>query len=124
MDREPVVGECVVVVRNNGSHPGRVGDRYVISNVDDNDDTIRGFLNGSTSVADHWVAWTDIEPVAYGWEYARQHLPADVVALLSACTGIEHISLNRRIKELIFDTLPDWREQTLEVIGSVDVDSP
>lgn len=123
MDREPIPGECVVVTRNTGDHPARVGERYVVCNVDSSDDTIRGMPRGFTMAADHWIPWSDIEPVAYGWEYARQHLPADVATLLAACDGIEHIALNRQIKDVIFESLPDWRERVMEVLGSIDPDA-
>ena len=84
MDREPIPGECVVVTRNTGDHGARVGERYIVSRVDDGDDTIKAIPRGSSTVADYWIPWSDIEPVGFGWEYARGHLPDDVAALLAA----------------------------------------
>lgn len=123
MDREPVPGECVVIARNSGDHPGRIGDRFVVSDVDDSDDTLRGIPRGSAGAADFWIPWSDVDPVPFGWSYAREHLPPDVTALLGACEGIDHIALNRRIKDQIFDSLPDWRERVMEAIQSLDTDS-
>lgn len=122
MEREPVVGECVVVTQNTGDHGSRVGDRLIVCHVDENDDTIRGIPAGLSTVTDYWIPWSAIEPVTFGWEYAREHLPADVVALLSACDGIETLSLNRYVKDAIFASLPDWRERVLEVLQSMNLD--
>lgn len=122
MDREPVPGECVVISRNSGDHPGRVGERLIVSSVDDSDATIRGMPRGSTTATDFWIPWSDIEPVAFGWSYARQHLPPEVVSLLDACEGIEHMTLNRQIKEAIFHSLPDWRERVMTVLQTGDAE--
>jgi len=123
MDRQPIPGECVVVIRNNGDHPARVGERYIVSRVDDNDDTIKAIPRGESVAADYWIPWSDIEPVTFGWDFARRHLPDDVAALLNACDGIEHLSLNSRIKYAIIDSLPDWRQRVMEVIESIDPES-
>ena len=120
MDREPIPGECVVVTRNTGDHGARVGERYIVSRVDDGDDTIKAIPRGSSTVADYWIPWSDIEPVGFGWEYVRGHLPDDVAALLAACDGVEHLSLNSQIKNAIIESLPDWRERVMEVLESID----
>jgi hypothetical protein len=120
MDREPIPGECVVVTRNTGDHGARVGERYIVSRVDDGDDTIKAIPRGSSTVADYWIPWSDVEPVGFGWEYARGHLPDDVAALLAACDGVEHLSLNSQIKNAIIESLPDWRERVMEVLESID----
>jgi hypothetical protein len=122
MEREPVPGECVRIVRNTGDHSGRVGDLFTVCQVDDSDSTIRGVPRGFHNVADFWIPWSDIEPVALGWDYARGHLPAEVVTLLSVCDGIEHLSLNSQIKSEIFHALPDWRERVMEVLDTIDRD--
>jgi hypothetical protein len=122
MDREPIPGECVVVTRNTGDHGARVGERYIVSRVDDGDDTIKAIPRGSSTVADYWIPWSDIEPVGFGWEYARGHLPDDVAALLAACDGVEHLSLNSQIKSAIIESLPDWRERVMEVLESIDAE--
>ena len=122
MDREPIPGECVVVTRNTGDHGGRVGERYIVSHVDDGDDTIKAIQRGSFTVTDYWIPWSDIEPVGFGWEYARGHLPDDVAALLAACDGVEHLSLNSQIKNAIIESLPDWRERVMEVLESIDAE--
>ena len=122
MDREPIPGECVVVTRNTGDHGARVGERYIVSRVDDGDDTIKAIPRGSSTVADYWIPWSDIEPVGFGWEYARGHLPDDVAALLAACDGVEHLSLNSQIKNAIIESLPDWRERVREVLESIDAE--
>ena len=119
MDREPVVGECVVVRRNSGSHGLRLGECLVVSHVDDDDSTLRGTPSGTRTVRDEWIPWRDVEPVVFGWEYAAAHLPADVLQLLSACEGMEHLALNRRIKEEIVDSLPDWKERILAAVESL-----
>jgi hypothetical protein len=122
MDREPIPGECVVVTRNTGDHGARVGERYIVSRVDDGDDTIKAIPRGSSTVADYWIPWSDIEPVGFGWEYARGHLPDDVAALLAVCDGVEHLSLNSQIKNAIIESLPDWRERVMEVLESIDAE--
>jgi hypothetical protein len=120
MDREPIPGECVVVTRNTGDHGARVGEKYIVSRVDDGDDTIKAIPRGSSTAADYWIPWSDIEPVGFGWDYARGHLPDDVAALLAACDGIEHLSLNSQIKNAIIDSLPDWRQRVMEALQSID----
>lgn len=120
MDREPVPGECVVIARNSGDHPGHVGDQFIVSDIDDSDDTLRGIPRGSTAAADFWIPWSDVEPVAFGWHYAQGHLPPDLVELLGICEGIDHVTLNRQIKDLVFDSLPDWRERVTEALRSLD----
>ena len=122
MNREPIPGECVVVTRNTGDHGARVGERYIVSRVDDGDDTIKAIPRGSSTVADYWIPWSDIEPVGFGWEYARGHLPDDVAALLAACDGVEHLSLNSQIKNAIIESLPDWRERVMQVLESIDAE--
>ena len=122
MQCEPSLGDCVVVTRNTGQHGGQVGQQFIVCHVDDSDDTLRGMPRGSAQVADYWIPWSDVEPVTFGWDYARGHLPAEVVRLLKACDGVEHLNLNPRIKELVFDSLPDWRERVLEVLDSLEAD--
>lgn len=119
MDREPRVGEVLVVTRTNSAMPSPVqaGERLVVTHVDDNDDTLRGIWSGTTS-ADTWIAWSDVEPVEFGWEFVRRHLPAEVAALLGACTRIQYLSLNSHIKRTIVDSLPDWRERVMTAIAT------
>lgn len=121
MDREPVVGECVVVRRNSGVHSLRVGDRLIVSHVDDDDSTLRGIPSGARSAREEWIPWRDVEPVVFGHDYLRDHLPADLRALFSACDGVEHLALNRRIKEVIIESLPDWRNRILAAVESLDL---
>jgi len=123
MEREPVVGECVFITRNLGDHGARVGDRFLVCRVDDSDSTIKGIPAGMTTTADYWIPWADIEPVTFGWEFVRQHLPDDLVRLLSACEGIETIALNRQIKQAIFESLPDRRERVTEALESIDLET-
>ena len=120
MEREPVPGECVVITATSGDHQGRIGDRLIVVHVDDDDCTIRGIPQGSKSLADFWVSWANVEPVHLGWAYARRHLPADVVELLSACDGIKYLALNRQVKEAIVDTLPDWKERVMTAVRALD----
>ncbi|MGI9176909.1 MAG: hypothetical protein ACR2IT_03525 [Pirellulales bacterium] len=120
MDREPVPGECVRITQNTGDHGGRVGDQFLVTQVDDSDHTIRGIPRGFQTVADFWIPWSDIEPVAFGWEYVRGHLPTEVLTLVSACNGLEHLALNDQIKDEIFLSLPDWRERVMEALEVLD----
>lgn len=121
MDREPVVGECVVVRRDSGVHSLRVGDHLIVSHVDDDDSTLRGIPSGARSAREEWIPWQDVEPVVFGHDYVRDHLSADVRALFSACDGAEHLALNRRIKEVIIESLPDWRNRILAAVESLDL---
>lgn len=120
MDREPVPGECVRITQNTGDHGGRVGDQFLVTHVDDGDHTIRGIPQGFQTVADFWIPWSDIEPVAFGWDYVRGHLPTEVLTLFSACNGLEHLALNDQIKDEIFHSLPDWRERVMEALEALD----
>jgi hypothetical protein len=120
MEREPISGECVFIARHQGGYNGSVGDRFVVVDVDDSDSTVRGIPSGSRQVSGQWIPWADIEPVEFGWQYARQHLPQEIVLLLSACDGVEHLSLNRDLKYAIVDSLPDWKERVLAAARKVE----
>ena len=120
-------------IENWRSEPGRWSHRIIKSrrkeakveslrrskSVDD-DDTIKGIPRGSSTVANYWIPWCDIEPVEFGWNYARAHLPDDVATLLAACDGVEYLSLNSQIKNAIIESLPDWRERVMEVLESIE----
>jgi len=123
MDREPTIGECVVVTRNTGDHAARVGERYIVCRVDDSDDTVKVIPRGESAVADYWIPWSEIEPVGFGWNYARGHLPEELATLLAACDGIEHLSLSREIKYAIIESLPDWRQRVMEALESIDLEN-
>jgi len=71
MDREPIPGECVVC------------------RVDDSDDTLRGIPQGKTYAADFWIPWSDVEPVPFGWEFARQAANHAWMRAMS-CVGFPH----------------------------------
>ena len=116
MEREPIVGECLVITQNSGIHTQDIGERIIVTRVDDNDSTLQGFTRSKTAVG--WIPWGDVEPVAFGWEYARRHLPPYLTRLLDACDGIEFISLNSSIKGLILDSLPDWRRRVDEAVDN------
>lgn len=120
MEREPIPGECVVIARHNGRYIGTVGQRFIVADVDDNDCTIRGTPQGSKAVSDQWIPWSDIEPVHFGWNYARTQLPPEIVTLLDACDGTEHIALNRHVKLAIVESLPNWKERVLAAIEQLD----
>lgn len=123
MNREPIHGECVIVTRNSGDHGGAVGHRFIVCAVDESDCTIKGIPRGSSTAADFWIPWCDIEPVTFGWGYAHDHLPAELLPLLTACDGIEYLSLNPSIKDEIFHSLPDWRERLLEAISTMELEN-
>ena len=57
--------------------------------------------------------------MAFGWRYARRHLPAEVVGILSACDGIEFLRLNRRVKDAVVDSLPDWKSRVMEAVAKL-----
>jgi hypothetical protein len=116
MEREPIVGETLVVARADSSMPVRVGDRLVVTHVDDDDNTLRGVWSGATP-PDMWISWSEVEPVEFGWEFARRHLPAEVAELLGACTRIGFLNLNPHVKRAIVDSLPDWRERVMTAIA-------
>jgi hypothetical protein len=124
MTTEPVVGQCVTIARNSGRHGGQVGSRMVITRVDDNDNTVRGYVDGSASVADYWVPWDDLEPVGFGWDYVRTHLPPEVVTILSACDGVRNLALNDGIRLAVMASLPDIRERITEAVRHVEVGDP
>jgi len=124
MDREPRVGEVLVVTRSDCSMPmpTRVGERLVVTHVDDDDNTLRGMWSGATS-SDTWVSWRDVEPVEFGWEFVRRHLPAEVADLLGGCKRIEFLSLNSQVKQAIVDSLPDWRARVMAAIATTRGDT-
>lgn len=124
MQRTPIKGECVVVARNTVGHSFTVGDRLIVNQVDSSDDTLRGTPQGSTTMAPSWLPWKDAEPVSFGWGYARKHLPGETAALLSACDGVEHLSLNQAVKAAIVDGLTDWRQRVLAALADIESEAP
>lgn len=122
MEREPIVGECLVVVRADGEQELRPGVRLIVVQVDDNDSTIRGRIEGSPVVNDDWIPWANLEPVRFGWEYIQSHLPPDLVTILTACEGIDAVGLNKDIKRAIIATLPDLKLRIQEAVQSIEAD--
>ncbi len=121
MQREPRSGECVVITGGtNQDHPLEPGTLLIVDDVDSSDATFRGIPRGQQTVLDHWISWSNVEPIEFGWGYARRHLPAEVVALLSACEGIEFLRLNRQVKEAVVDSLPDWKQRVLLALARRD----
>ncbi len=121
MRSTPFVGQCVSITRNSGRHGVKVGSRMVLAHVDESDQTVRGYVEGSKRVAD-WVPWGDIEPVRFGWDYVRGHLPPDVVTLLNACDRIRSLALNDRVQLAILATLPDLRQRITDAVREVEAD--
>jgi len=115
----PLVGQCVLIARNSGRHGINVGSRMVISSVDESDQTVRGYVEGSKRVAD-WIPWDDLEPVRFGWDYIRDHLPPDVVTLLNACERVHCLALNENIQLAVLATLPDLRQRITEAVREVE----
>ena len=120
MTSEPVAGQCVSIARNSGRHGAKVGSRLVISRVDDNDHTVRGYLYGSQTVFDGWIPWNDIEPIGFGWDYVRRHLPPEVVTLLAACDGVTSLALNDDIRLAVLASLPDLRDRITTAAREVE----
>jgi hypothetical protein len=120
MERAPRPGECVVVVANRGSHGASVGDRLVVTLVDDNDSTCCGYPRGSMKAVDYWLHWDEVEPVRFGWEYAAAHLPPDFACLLGSCRFSERIALNADVKRAVLFGLPDWKDRVMAAIGAVE----
>ena len=120
MTSEPVAGQCVSIARNSGRHGAKVGSRLVISRVDDNDHTVRGYLDGSQTVFDGWIPWNDIEPIGFGWDYVRRHLPPEVVTLLAACDGVTSLALNDDIRLAVLASLPDLRDRITTAAREVE----
>jgi hypothetical protein len=110
MDREPNQGEVLVIIKNSSGHDVPVGEKLVVCRVDDSDETFQG-IPRTSSASSPWIPWGDAEPIAFGWEFARKHLPPDLERLLGSCRGIEFISLNSAVKDLILASLPDWQER-------------
>lgn len=122
MDREPRIGECVVVVRNGGRHDQQPGQLLTIYHVDSDDETVRAFPGGAKVAVDGWIPWADLEPVRFGWDFIREHLPPDVSTALGACTGIEATGLNRDVKLAIIASLPDLKQRVEAAALAVEAD--
>ncbi len=108
MDREPNQGEVLVITKDTSGHDVPIGEKLVVCRVDDSDETFQGRPRTSSS-SSPWIPWGDADPIAFGWEFARKHLPPDLERLLGSCRGIEFISLNSAVKDLILASLPDWQ---------------
>lgn len=119
MDREPIVGEVVVITMDTSGHDVPVGEKLVVRRVDDSDETFQG-LPRTSSASSPWIPWRDAEAIAFGWEFARKHLPPDLERLLGSCRGIEFISLNSAVKDLILASLPDWQERVALAIQPLE----
>lgn len=116
MDREPIIGEVVVVTRNSDSHDLTIGEKLAVCRIDESDETIQGWTRTSKT-ASNWIPWADVEPVEFGWEYVKRHLPPHLADLLAACEGIEFLALNDEIKRQIQGSVPDWQRRVEEAVG-------
>jgi hypothetical protein len=119
MDREPRIGECVIVLRDSRGSDVKPGTRLTVFGIDENDSTLRGFPAGSAE-SSNWVPWGDVAPVRFGWDFVREHAPPDVAAILSGCDGADRIGLNHRVKLAIVATLPDLKNRILEAVHAID----
>ena len=122
MEREPIVGECLVVTRANGDQSLKPGVRLIVTHVDDGDSTIRGLIAGSPIVNDEWIPWSNLEAVRFGWGYIQSHLPPDLITILTACEGIDSVGLNPDVKRAILATLPDLKLRIQEAVQSIEAD--
>ena len=119
MDREPQIGECVIVLRDSRGSDVKPGTLLTVCGIDESDSTLRGFPAG-TAVCSNWVPWSDVAPVRFGWDFVREHAPPDVTAILSGCNGTDGLGLNHRVKLAIVATLPDLKNRILEAVHSID----
>lgn len=119
MDREPRVGECVIVLRDSRGSDVKPGTRLTVCAVDEDDSTLRGFPAGAKE-SSNWVPWSDVAPVRFGWEFVREHAPPDVGAILSGCDGTDVLALNHKVKLAIVTSLPDLKSRILEAVHSLD----
>jgi hypothetical protein len=122
MESEPVVGQCYIVNRNDGRHNAAVGSRLVVSHVDSRDHTVRGFLDSSKTGFDGWVPRADIEPVGFGWDFVRRHLPPDIVTLLSACDHVEALSLSEGMRQTVLGELPDLMHRITDAVREIEAE--
>lgn len=123
MDREPLIGEIVVVTHHSDRHEIAIGEKLTVCGIDDSDDTLQGWTKTSKKASD-WIPWADVEPVEFGWDYVKRHLPPKIAAILEACDGIEFISLNAAIKNQIQACAPDWQDRVEMAVGQSDAPMP
>ena len=113
--KEPRIGEVVYVVGKYSDHEYTLGGRYIVRAVDADDQTAK-IAEPTTGLANGWLKWDEIAPVAIGWEFCKTVLIDDVSTLLSACKGIAAISLHDCVRDEILASLPDLRERIVAVM--------
>ncbi|MGE0432837.1 MAG: hypothetical protein AB7K09_07685 [Planctomycetota bacterium] len=88
-------------VRIRGNNIGYESGRTYIVVAVDTDGTFRA-RDAQTGRIGGWCQVSDAEPAScIGWEFLREHLPEEAVALLGAFDGVEGIRLRDEVKDRI-----------------------
>ena len=116
MSRLPV-GTRIRIIGNSSNHHYRIGAIYRV-HQDGNFDLFSA-IDEKGNIG-HLAQWKDCERAGIGWEWLRTQLDPRSLELLSAFTGVEHLTLKPEIENQLVLSLPDLDEAILRVLPAIE----
>jgi hypothetical protein len=116
MSRLPV-GTRIRIIGNSSNHHYRIGGIYRV-HQDGNFDLFSA-IDEKGNVG-QLAQWKDCERAGIGWEWLRTQLDPRSLELLSAFTGVEHLTLKPEIENQLVLSLPALDEAILRVLPTIE----
>lgn len=116
MSRLPV-GTRIRITGNSSNHAYRIGAIYRV-HQDGNFDLFSA-IDEKGNIG-QLAQWKDCERAGIGWEWLRTQLDPRSLELLSAFTGVEHLTLKPEIENQLVLSLPDLDEAILRVLPTIE----
>lgn len=103
-------------IRPNGSyehHDYEQGRTYLVADIDHHSYTLRA-RNETTGQVGSWICWVDCTSVIdIGWNWLKDQLPAEALALLSAFDGLERLKLRDDVTANLVAEIPSLKRSIL-----------
>jgi hypothetical protein len=116
MSRLPV-GTRIRIIGNSSNHHYRIGAIYRV-HQDGNFDLFSA-IDEKGNIG-HLAQWKDCEHAGIGWEWLCTQLDPRSIKLLSAFTGVEHLTLKPEIENQLVLSLPGLDEAILRVLPAIE----
>ena len=116
MSRLPV-GTRIRIIGNSSNHNYRIGGIYRV-HQDGNFDLFSA-IDEKGNIG-QLAQWNDCERAGIGWEWLRTQLDPRSLELLSAFTGVEHLTLKPEIENQLVLSLPALDEAILCVLPAIE----
>ena len=111
------VGTRIRIISNQNNHHYRIGGIYRVHRVDP-DGTFMA-VDGE-GVAGDYLRWDDCRLAGLGWEWLRDRLDPRSLDLLSAFTGVEHLSLREDVENRIILGMPNLADRILHQLPQLE----